>query len=165
MHNIQVDIVADLNKGLPIENEVCNTVISISVLEHLRAPQMMVNEAYRILKKGGTIILQVPWQWWIHEAPYDFHRYTPYGLTYLLEKAGFNGIKVSAQSGFFTMVILKFNYFTRRFVHGSLFLRTIILAVLIPFWYIGQLTAPLLDKLDRNWDLETSGYFIMAHKR
>jgi hypothetical protein len=32
------------------------------------------------------------------------------------------------------------------------------------FWYLGQKSAPLLDKLDREWPLETSGYLVTARK-
>jgi SAM-dependent methyltransferase len=163
-HNTKADIVADLNRPLPIESEVADTVVSLSVMEHLREPQLMLNEAFRILKPHGSIVLQVPWQWWVHEAPYDFFRYTPYGLKYLLEEAGFVNIVVEPQSGYFTTAILKWNYFTTRFVGGSKPLRWLIMAVLLPMWYLGQKLAPFLDKFDHDWALETSGYFATAKK-
>lgn len=164
LHGLQADVVADLNKPLPIDDEAADTVVSFQVMEHLCEPQIMLNEAHRILKPNGTIIATVPWQWWIHEAPYDFFRYTPYGLKYLFEKAGFVDVVVESQSGFFTMWILKMNYFGLRFVRGPKPLRWLVKACLVPFWYIGQLLAPVLDKLDRNWAAETSGYFVTARK-
>lgn len=163
-HNTKADIVADLNEKLPIEDAVADTVISLSVMEHLREPQVMLCEASRILKPGGTMILQVPWQWWVHEAPFDFFRYTPYGLKYLFEKAGFEEIIVEPQSGFFSMWILKANYFTARFVRGPLPMRLLIKALLLPFWFLGQRAAPVLDRLDRNWIAESSGYYVTARK-
>jgi SAM-dependent methyltransferase len=117
-HDTKADIAADLNKPLPIEPEAADTVISLQVLEHLCEPQTMLNEAFRILKPGGAIVLQVPWQWRVHEAPHDYFRYTPYGLKYLFEKAGFVDVVVEPQSGFFTMWILKMNYFSTRFIRG-----------------------------------------------
>ena len=163
-HITQADIIADLNQPLPIKSAVADTVVSFSVLEHLREPQVMLNEAFRILKPGGNLILQVPWQWWIHEAPHDYFRYTPYGLNYLLTKAGFVDITVAAQSGFFTMWILKFNYMSLRYICGPLLVRGIIRIILLPIWYIGQALAPWLDRLDRNWALEATGYFVIARK-
>jgi SAM-dependent methyltransferase len=163
-HDTKADIAADLNLPLPIDSGVADTVVSLSVMEHLCEPQIMLNEAYRILKPEGAIVLQVPWQWRIHEAPYDFFRYTHYGLKYLFEKAGFVDVLVEPQSGFFTMWILKMNYFSQRFIRGPRPLRWAIKAVLLPFWYLGQKAAPLLDKLDRNWALETSGYYVTAKK-
>lgn len=163
-HDTYSDIVANLNEPLPIESEVADTVVSLSVLEHLCEPQTMLNEAFRILKMGGWLVLQVPWQWWVHEAPFDFFRYTPYGLEYLFQKAGFIDIKVEPQSGFFTMMIMKMNYFSLRLIRGPWPLSLVIRWVLGGCWYMGQKFAPILDKLDKSWVLETSGYFVTARK-
>lgn len=73
-HILKADIVSDLNNPLPIDSEVGDTVTSFQVIEHLCEPQIMLNEAYRILKKNGTIVLTVPFQWWVHEVPYDYFR-------------------------------------------------------------------------------------------
>lgn len=163
-HLLKADIIADLNKPLPIEDEVADTIVSLSVMEHLCEPQMMLNEAFRILKKDGTIVLQVPWQWWLHELPHDYFRFTPSGLRYMFQKAGFSEMIIEAQSGFFTTWIVKFNYFSARFVHGSFLRRRLLTVTLTPFWFFGQLIAPYLDKLDRNWELESQGYFVIARK-
>lgn len=118
VHNSQADVVSNLNEKIELEDSVADTVISLSVMEHLCEPQIFLNESYRILKEGGYMILQVPWQWWIHEAPHDYFRYTPYGLKYIFEKAGFTEIVVEAESGFFTTWIIKMHYFTLRFIRG-----------------------------------------------
>jgi len=164
LHNSQADIVSDLNKKIELESEVADTIVSLSVMEHLCEPQIFLNEAYRILKKDGVMILQVPWQWWIHESPHDYFRYTPYGLKYMLDKAGFSNVIVEAQTGFFTMWLTKINYFTSRFIRGPKLLRWSIKVILIPFWTFNQLVAPILDKLDRSWEAETQGYFVFAKK-
>lgn len=164
-HETQADIYADLNKPLPIETEVADTVVSLSVMEHLCEPQNMLNEAFRILKPvSGELVLQVPWQWPIHEAPYDFFRYTPYGLKYMLEKAGFVDITIEPQSGFFTMWVLKLNYFSGRLIQGPSLIRWAARVALRPLWYGGQIVAPYLDNLDRNWAAEASGYWVTARK-
>lgn len=158
------DIVANLNQCLEISSEVADSVVSLSVLEHLCEPQVMLNEAFRILKPGGAMVLQVPWQWWIHEAPHDYFRYTPYALRYMFGKAGFERVHVQAQCGFFTTWIVKFNYFTNRAITGPKPIRRFLKMFLVPLWYVGQLAAPYLDRLDKNWDLETQGYFVLAFK-
>lgn len=163
-HDTKADIIADLNMPLPIDSGVADTVVSLSVMEHLCEPQLMLNEAFRILKPGGNIVFQVPWQWWIHEAPYDFFRYTPYGLQYMLGKAGFTDIIVEPQAGFFTTTVLKWNYFSGRLLRGPMLLRRFMMVGLLPMWYFGQLLAPTLDKLDRNWALEAPGYYVTANK-
>lgn len=113
---------------------------------------------------GGAIVLQVPWQWWIHEAPYDYFRYTPYGLKYMFEKAGYKDIYVQPTTGFFTMWFLKMNYFSLRWIKGSKFRKALTKALLIPFWYTAQKLAPKLDSLHRGWSLESAGFFVVAKK-
>lgn len=165
IHNVNANIVGDLNKKLPIDSEVAGTVVSLSVMEHLHSPQIMLDEAFRILKEDGYFVLQVPWQWWIHEAPYDYFRYTPYALRLMLTKAGFSSIEIMATSGFFTTWLLKFNYFSLRFINRQFrLLRGILKMIFIPIWFINQILAPLLDKLDDNWENETQGFYVLAKK-
>lgn len=165
LHNSKADVVSDLNIKIELDDGVADSIISLSVMEHLCEPQVFLNESYRILKDQGVMILQVPWQWHIHEAPHDYFRYTPYGLKYMFEKAGFVDIEIEPQSGFFTTWIVKMNYFSARFIRGPKPLRWLIKVILVPFWTIGQVLAPYLDKLDKNWAAESQGYFVVARKK
>ncbi|WP_026804182.1 class I SAM-dependent methyltransferase [Aliarcobacter lanthieri] len=164
LHNSKADIISDLNKKIEIEDDFADTIISLSVMEHLCEPQIFLNESYRILKKDGTIILGVPWMWRIHEAPHDYFRYTPYGLKYMFEKAGYKDIKVQPTTGFFTMWFLKMNYFSLKWIKGSTFRKSLTKALLIPFWYTAQKIAQKLDSLHRGWSLESTGFFVVAKK-
>lgn len=163
LHELKADVVADLNEPLPIESEVADTVVSLSVMEHLREPQVMLGEAFRILKPAGALVLQVPFMWWVHEAPFDFYRYTCHGLKYLLEKSGFVDVRVYPQTGFWVMWTLKFNYQTVRLIRGPWPVRKIMSSLLRALWAIDQRVAPWLD---RRWkcEAETAGYFVTARK-
>jgi SAM-dependent methyltransferase len=163
-HELQADLLADLNGPLPIASGVADTVVSLSVLEHLHAPQAMLREACRILRPGGWMILQVPWQWWIHEAPHDYFRYTPFALRRLLGQAGFVDVQVEAQAGFFTMLTLKLNYFSLRLLDVPRRGRRVLRRALGVVWYLDQKLAPVLDRLDERWELEATGYFVIARK-
>jgi SAM-dependent methyltransferase len=163
LHGLQADIVADLNQPLPIQAAVADTVVSFQVLEHLCEPHTMLGEAYRILKPGGVFFLSVPFQWWVHEAPYDFFRYTRYGLEYALKKAGFVDIRVTADGGFWSMWLLKLNYQTTRLIRGPRPLRWLVQGCLMPFWWLSQTIAPLLDRVWPSEE-ETSGYYASARK-
>lgn len=164
LHNSKADIISDLNKKIEIENDFADTIISLSVMEHLCEPQIFLNESYRILKKDGTIILGVPWMWWIHEAPHDYFRYTPYGLKYMFEKAGYKDIQIQPTTGFFSMWFLKMNYFSLKWIKGSKIRKAFTKAFLIPFWYTSQKLAPWLDNKHRGWSLESAGFFVVAKK-
>jgi len=167
-HNIKADVVSDLNDKIDLPNECTDVVISISVMEHLHNLEAFLKESYRILKNEGVFILQVPFQWWVHEEPYDYFRFTPYGLKYLLEKAGFRDIEIYPTGGFFAMWLLKLNYFLARVIRNrytiKLKLDNILYYLLAPIFIFNQLVAPLLDKLDRNKYLESAGYWVVAKK-
>jgi SAM-dependent methyltransferase len=163
IHDSKADIIADLNKELPIKSDSADTIVSISVMEHLKEPKTFLKEANRILKPGGNIVLQVPFMWWVHEAPYDYFRYTEYGLKYLFEEAKFKNIKIHPQSGFWSMWTLKFNYQSKRFIKGPKVIRSIINFLLNIVWHINQRIAPALDKYMKS-PQETCGYYVTAKK-
>lgn len=163
LHQLKADIIADLNEPLPIESNVADCVVSLSVMEHLREPQLFLKEAHRILKPEGAMVLQVPFMWWVHEAPHDYFRYTRFGLHYLFERAGFTDVAVYPQTGFWVMWVLKLNYQSTRLIRGPWLARKIITLLLRVLWEFDQRIAPLLD---RCWkaEEETAGYFVVAHK-
>lgn len=51
----------DLDKSkLPFKNNFFDTVTCLDVIEHVRNPFTLVNEAFRVLKKNGSFILSAP---------------------------------------------------------------------------------------------------------
>jgi SAM-dependent methyltransferase len=59
------------------------------VLEHVFNPVQFLQEVNRVLKPGGKLLLTVPFVWDEHEQPYDYARYSSFGLRAMLEKSGF----------------------------------------------------------------------------
>jgi len=164
LHGLHADIVADLCQPLPIDSGVADVVVSFQVMEHLPEPENMLEEAFRILRNGGRILLTVPFQWWIHEAPWDYYRYTRYGLEYMFNRVGFVDVHIKETSGFWIMWVLKFNYQTKRYTQrGNRLKRVLARIFLTPIWFLGQVAAPILDRIDFN-PAETSGYIVTARK-
>lgn len=64
----------------------------------------MISECFRVLKSNGYIILSTNLMWPVHEEPYDFYRFTKYGLIDLFEKVGFEVIECSACGGKWAML-------------------------------------------------------------
>ena len=163
-HALKADIVADLNCRLPIENEIADTVVSFSVMEHLHNPKNLLDEAFRVLRPGGHIIVCVPWQWLLHEIPHDYYRFSPYVLEKMLVEAGFQNVLIESVGGFFTTVFLKINYFTTRLVRGPWALRALVQFFLLPIWTLFQVLAFVFDNFDRNKFLEAQSFWVTAQK-
>jgi ubiquinone/menaquinone biosynthesis C-methylase UbiE len=47
-------------RNLPFKNKTYSTVISVSVLEHIENPEIVIEEIGRVLKSGGTVMFSVP---------------------------------------------------------------------------------------------------------
>jgi SAM-dependent methyltransferase len=75
--------------NLPFETESVDGVISTQVLEHVPNPRLLITEMSRIIKPNGSIILSIPFVWQEHETPFDFSRFSSFGITELLNNAGF----------------------------------------------------------------------------
>jgi SAM-dependent methyltransferase len=67
-------------QSLPFTNDCADALTLIEVIEHLPKPDAAFAEAYRVLKVGGELIVTVPFLYPIHDAPYDFQRWTRFGL-------------------------------------------------------------------------------------
>jgi SAM-dependent methyltransferase len=84
-----VDILHDLNTPLPLSESTFDTAILSDVLEHIYKPEQLLAEINRILRVNGTLLLNVPFMYWLHEKPYDYFRYSEFALTKMLEENGF----------------------------------------------------------------------------
>jgi len=99
-HTDRIDIFGSAY-SVPLESESADTVLLTEVLEHLADPLRALEEAHRLLRRGGAVILTTPLLFPIH-APDDYFRYAPRGLEHLLRAAGFTDIAVRPLSGQWT---------------------------------------------------------------
>ncbi len=89
-HTIAGDIVAypglDLQLDahrLPFAEASFAVLLCTEVLEHCHDPQDVIDEFYRVLQPGGKLILTTRFIFPLHDAPYDYFRFTKYGLKHL----------------------------------------------------------------------------------
>ena len=75
--------------NIPFENGSYDVVLCTEVLEHAINPSALLKEMHRVLKLDGVLFLTVPFIWGLHEVPYDFRRYTIFGIKTELENAKF----------------------------------------------------------------------------
>jgi len=70
-------------ENLPFTGESVDLAICLATLEHVKEPQKIIAEIYRVLKPGGQIYAEVPFIQPFHAAPDDYLRLTLPGLEYL----------------------------------------------------------------------------------
>ncbi len=146
----RLDALADL-EALPFPAHTFDAALNIVTLEHVREPRQVMREISRVLKPGGRLLIVVPLEWEVHQAPHDYFRYTKHGLEYLLSEAGLTVEWLEPAGGIFRLL-------SRRML-SAIKVHPIAL-LLAPI----ALLLPLLDGLDRERD-STLGYLCVARKK
>lgn len=132
--------------AIPVADESFDCALSTAVLEHLEDPNAAIQEAFRVLKPGGTLLISAPFIWHLHEAPRDFFRYSRYGLAHLLTQNGFSVIELKALAGFWVTFGVIFSYYLHNFNRGIV-KRTHLIPLLC---HVVQRVALGLDSLHRD---------------
>ena len=101
--NEEIDAYYD-GTTIPFENEYFDSVFSSEVFEHVFDLDPILDEINRVLKKDGKMLISLPFAWNEHEEPNDFGRYTSFGIKHLLNKHGFEVIRLT-KTGHFAAVI------------------------------------------------------------
>jgi SAM-dependent methyltransferase len=154
-----LDVRADLT-ALPFRPGVFDGALHIVTIEHLPEPGCALAEIARSLAPGGVLLVAAPHEWEVHQAPHDYYRYTRYGLTYLLEKAGFEILEVRAAGGYFRLLSRRLLNGLQFFAGGARWLLFVPAALLLT---PPALILPWLDGLDGEKNF-TLGYICTARK-
>lgn len=94
-----VDAFADAQE-IPFADASFDSVLCTEVLEHVADPAAVAREIRRVLRPGGRALLTVPFLAELHQVPYDFRRFTIFGIRRLLEEAGLEVERVRARGNF-----------------------------------------------------------------
>ncbi|MBI3970783.1 MAG: class I SAM-dependent methyltransferase [Chloroflexi bacterium] len=100
----ELGAVADLLAGLPFADETFDCVVCSQVLEHVAEPRTALAEIARVLTPDGLLLLSVPHLSFVHGAPEDYYRYTPYGVAHLLRRAGLVPVSVTVAGGLLSLL-------------------------------------------------------------
>ncbi len=112
-------VVTDLERNLPFKDGSFKYILMFNLLEHMYDFSGLCSEAHRVLQRGGTLYMFVPFLYPLHADPYDYYdyfRYTGYSLHRLLTDSGFSKIEVE-NLGFGPLTTA---YFFSTFIHATL---------------------------------------------
>lgn len=97
------DFVDDIT-DTKLEPESFDYIVCAEVIEHVTLPQAAADNLLRILKPGGRCLVSTPFIFPTHDAPYDFFRYTEFGLRLLFSK--FEIIELKAKTTWWETLLL-----------------------------------------------------------
>jgi SAM-dependent methyltransferase len=90
-----VDIVLDMTASVEALREKLGTqqygaIICLSVLEHVKDIMSFSRNVEGLLRRGGMLVLSVPFSWEIHAYPGDYWRFTPEAVRFLFGDVDFD---------------------------------------------------------------------------
>jgi SAM-dependent methyltransferase len=94
----EVDLVADLGEVNPFKDGVFDVVVLMNVLEHVYESCNLLKSIARIVADDGSVVITVPFLLKVHQAPFDFARYTPFFIEKMAADAG---LKVESLQGYY----------------------------------------------------------------
>ncbi len=87
-----IDVFYD-GKTFPFSDHHFDSVLTNQVFEHVFNPTEFLSEINRVLKPNGHLLLTVPFIWDEHEQPFDYGRYSSFGIKHVLERHDFEILK------------------------------------------------------------------------
>ncbi len=137
-------------------------VIVNQVFEHIFNPDHFLNEINRVLKSQGILLLTVPFVWDEHELPFDYARYSSFGLKHILKEHGFEVMEQRKSIGDIRVIFQLINaYIYKVTVTPNNYINLLLTVILMaPFNILGELCSLVLPK---NEDLYLDN-IILAKK-
>jgi len=150
-------------KIFPFQNDEFDSVVANEVFEHVFNPDGFLDEAHRVLKQDGMMLMTIPFLWDEHEQPYDFARYTSFGIRSLLEKHGFEIIEQQKSMADIRSIFQMINaYIYKKTVTGNAWVNLALTVLLVaPFNLLGEVFNLILP---RNPDLYLDNV-VLARRR
>ena len=93
-HDGLTDVIGDIHEA-PFDDNSFDCIFAIEVMEHLENPFLFKKEIKRMLKKGGSMVLTVPFIFHMHADPFDYWRPTKMALSELFDD--FDELSISNQ--------------------------------------------------------------------
>ena len=154
-------------QALPFADNSIDHALLLDVAEHLPEPERSFSELHRVLKPGGSLTVQVPFLYPLHDEPLDFHRWTRHGLQRAAARHGFtvgdeiaigHPLETAALTANIAMSKTAINW-----IHGwnPLALSAVALPVLVP---LINCSAWLLARFSSNDDLMPHAYRVVWTK-
>lgn len=154
---LEPDYVLSIEDMHLIPDDSVDVIFLMEVLHHVQNPFNAVSEMNRILRTGGLVIGSTAFVFPICDAPYDYFRYTKYGIINLFKK--FECLKLAERNSYFDTIYV---ILLRLFIIGSA-KEKIISILLFPVYIIILPFIAFLNIAAASQNA-TTGYFFIFKK-
>jgi len=160
--DLSADVFYD-GKTIPFGDDHFDGAFSSEVLEHVFNPDEILPEIHRVLKPGAHLMLSCPFFWPEHEQPYDYARYSSFGLKHLMEKNGFEVVHYEKTGSYWDCLLQSIVLYIYYFIpHRPLLLQAIFFSILItPFLLLGLLLSAILPKRVKRSDFYLNNLIVV----
>ena len=159
---------------LPVVDNTYDAIVNTQVMEHVKDPQVMLAELYRVMRPNGKLFLTVPGCFGVHSDNNYFNFLEP-GLRLLFENVGFSVKLIKPLGGIFWMIgkHIRFLpwYIYRQYLNDN-YMPSFKGLLLLPFFvivfpicrYLIPWVCFYLDRLDKKqwWTLDYGCYVIKS---
>lgn len=161
--NPHAEIRIEPGEKVPIKDYEFDIIISSQVMEHVEDAPSYLQECRRLLKQNGMLFLSTHGTWQYHGHPYDYQRWTSYGLKSLVTKSGFKIIEFKPTIGQLALTSqLRISFFNSFFANVVPFLKIFFYPV--SFLYQIKMIIEDLVTPKRVKDRDSATYLIAARR-
>lgn len=109
----KVDVFYD-GRVLQFPDSHFDAVVSFEVFEHVFNLPDILKEINRVTKDAGHLLISTPFAWPEHEVPYDYARYSSFGIAHLLKNSGYEILEIKKTTTYLLAVSQMFmDYFAQ----------------------------------------------------
>lgn len=138
--------------NLPFHDGEFDCVFASEVFEHIFNLENILGELNRVLKPQGSMLITVPFVWNEHEIPYDFARYTSFGIVDLLHRTGFEIIELRKSTLYVETVATMVTEYVRleitKRVRYGLIVRFLQIMFTVPILFFGLILGWVMPEND-----------------
>ena len=141
--------------ALPFADGAFDGVLIQAVLEHVLEPALVVAEIHRVLKPRGLVYAETPFMQQVHEAAYDFTRFTMSGHRWLFRR--FEEVEAGPTAGAGVALLWAITFFFRS-LGASPRVRTVLT---VPFFWVRK-----LERWARRGETQdaASGFYFIGRR-
>ena len=153
-----VDVVAD-GANLPFGDNVFDTVVTETTLEHVKSPGLVLSEIKRCLKSNGYVFAVIPFVCPYHGFPFDYQRYSADGIKVLFKD--FEQIEIGIYRGpSVALVNFLSDYLSGLFLIKNAKIRIVLKSFFTLFIFPIKFLDVILNKFKSSFECAHCFYFI-----